>query len=53
MGKYVAYILAFALLVIALDWFCIVDVPYLKIPDIRSSKQEMVLKSRDALETVK
>ena len=41
MGKYVAYFLIFLVIIIALEYFQIVDVPYFDLPDI-STKGQMI-----------
>jgi hypothetical protein len=41
MGKYVAYFLIFLVIIIALEYFQIVDVPYFDLPDL-STKGQMI-----------
>ena len=41
MGKYVAYFLIFLVIIIALEYFQIVDVPFFDLPDL-SVKGEMI-----------
>ena len=47
MGKYVAYILCVLLLLLGLEYFRIVDIPYLDLPDIQSTGKEYKQKSED------
>ncbi len=47
MGKYVAYILGILVILLALEFFQIVDIPYLDIPDIQSKGEEYKEKSED------
>jgi len=41
MGKYIAYFLIFLVIIFALEYFEIVDVPYFDLPDL-STKGEMI-----------
>ena len=41
MGKYVAYFLIFLVIIIALEYFQIVDVPFFDLPDI-SAKGKLI-----------
>jgi hypothetical protein len=50
MGKYIAYTLLIIVVVIALEWLQIVDVPYLDIPDFTSQKKDMIYSTEDVLE---
>ena len=47
MGKYVAYALCVLLLVLGLEYFKIVDIPYLDLPDIQSEGREYKQKSEE------
>ena len=49
MGKYLGYTLLIIVVVIALEWFQIVDVPYFDIPDFTSGKKDMIHSKDDAL----
>ena len=40
MGKYVAYVIGILIVLFALEWFGIVDVPFLEIPNYLSGKEE-------------
>ena len=41
MGKYIAYFLIFLVIIIALEYFQIVDVPFFDLPDI-SAKGKLI-----------
>jgi len=49
MGKYVGYVLLIIVVIFALEWFQIVDVPLLEIPDFTSGKKDMVHSTEDVL----
>ena len=53
MGKYVSYTLLIIVIVVALEWLQIVDVPYLEIPDFTSEKKGMIHSTEDVLEQMK
>jgi hypothetical protein len=50
MGKYIFYALAVLVILFALEWFEIVDVPFLEIPDITGQKKEIMDRSKDAMD---
>lgn len=50
MGKYIGYTLLIIVVVIALEWFQIVDVPFFDIPDYTSGKKDMIHSTEDVLE---
>ena len=47
MGKYVAYVLCVLGLLFALEYFQIVDIPYLEFPNIQTAGEEYKEKSED------
>jgi hypothetical protein len=49
MGKYIGYTFLIIVLVIALEYFQIVDVPYFDIPDLTSGKKDMIHSTDDAI----
>lgn len=50
MGKYIAYAVIILLVLFALEWFEIVDIPFLEIPDYLSGKEELINKTDNALD---
>jgi hypothetical protein len=50
MGKYIGYTLLIIVIVVALEYLQIVDVPYLDIPDFTSGKKDMIYSTEDVLE---
>ena len=50
MGKYIGYTLLIIVVVVALEWLQIVDVPYFDIPDFLSGKKDMIYSTEDVLE---
>ncbi len=47
MGKYIGYILCILVILFALEYFQIVDIPYFDIPDLQSKGEEYKKKSED------
>ena len=47
MGKYLSYVLGILLILLALEYFQIVDVPYLELPDFQTKGEEYREKSED------
>ncbi|MGD8881066.1 MAG: hypothetical protein PVI82_04200 [Desulfobacterales bacterium] len=47
MGKYVAYLVCFLIILFALEYFQIVDIPYLDLPDIQTTGEDYKEKSED------
>jgi hypothetical protein len=50
MGKYIGYALLIIVVVVALEWFKIVDVPYFDIPDLTAGKKDMIHSNENILE---
>jgi hypothetical protein len=47
MGKYIGYILGVIVILVALEYFEIVDVPILELPDLQTSGENIKEKSED------
>ena len=47
MGKYVAYVVGILVILFALEFFQIVDIPFLDMPDVQSTGEEYKQKSED------
>lgn len=47
MGRYVAYIVCIVLILLALEYFHVVDIPYLDLPDVQSQGEAYKKKSED------
>ncbi len=47
MGKYIAYIICIIGILFALEYFKIVDVPYLDLPDLQTQGEQIKEKSED------
>jgi hypothetical protein len=52
-GKYFGYLLLLLLILLALEWFQVVDVPFLEIPDYMGGKSEMVNSTEQVLDQMK
>jgi len=53
MGKFVIYALTIVIAAFVLEFFRIVDIPYLEIPGYLSGKTEMVHKTEDMMDQIK
>jgi hypothetical protein len=50
MGKYIIYGIIVLLVLFILEYFQIVDVPFLEIPDFTSGKEKMIHKTIEAID---
>jgi hypothetical protein len=50
MEKYLGYAILIIGVIVVLEWFQIVDVPFLEIPDFLSGKKGMIHSTEDVLE---
>lgn len=50
MGKYIIYGIIILLALFVLEFFQIVDVPFLEIPDFTSGKEKMIYKTSEAID---
>ena len=49
MGKYVISGVIILIALLVLNWFKIINIPLLDIPDFTETKQEIVIKTQDSL----
>ena len=47
MGKYIAYTLVVLVILFFLEWFQIVDIPYVDLPNLTKQQKEVIEKSED------
>ena len=47
MGKYIVYIICILVILFALEYFRIVDLPYFDLPDLQTSGEKIKQKSED------
>ena len=47
MGKYIGYFLLVLIIIFALEFFQIVDIPYFELPDLQSKGEQIKAKSED------
>ena len=52
-GKYIGYAILIIVVIFVLEWFQIVDVPFLEIPNFLSGKKDMIHSTEDVLEQMK
>ena len=50
MGKYLGYLILLLLILFALEWFQVVDLPFLEIPDFMKGKHQMIESTESTLE---
>lgn len=53
MGKYVGYVILALIVLFAVEFFGIIDIPYFDIPNYFSGKEGMVDKTESAMEQLK
>jgi hypothetical protein len=53
MGKYIGYLILLLLILFALEWFHVVDIPYLEIPDYTKGEHQMIDSTENALDQMK
>ena len=49
MGKYIGYVILILIVLFAVEFFGIVDIPYLDIPNYFSGKEDMIDKTENAM----
>jgi hypothetical protein len=49
MGKYIGYAVCILVALFFLEWFQIIDIPFVDIPDFTSGKKVLIEKSGDSL----
>jgi len=47
MGKYIGYALVVLVVLFFLEWFQIVDIPYVDLPNLSKQQKEVIEKSED------
>ena len=52
MGKTFAYLVLILIGLFALEWFGIIDIPYIDLPDFDASKQDMMHQTEKAVENM-
>ena len=50
MGKYIIWFVIIVIAVLAVEWFGIIDIPYLDLPDFTGGKQNLIHKSAEGLQ---
>jgi hypothetical protein len=50
MGKYIGYAIIIFVMLIILEWFKIVNIPFLEIPDFTAGKKKMSYKTKEVLD---
>ena len=53
MGKYVGYVILILIVLLAIEYFGIVDIPYFDIPDYFSGKEGMMDQTEKAMKQLK
>ena len=47
MGKYIGYALVIGVVLFFLEWFQIVDIPFIDLPNLSEQQKEVIEKSED------
>ena len=50
MGKYFGGLIIIVIALFALEWFGVIDIPYVDLPDFTSSKQDMMHQTQEAVD---
>ena len=50
MGRYIVYVLIVFIALFVLNWFKIINIPFLDVPDFTQDKQESIHRTGDTLE---
>ncbi len=53
MGKYVGYVILILIILFAVEYFGIIDIPFFDIPDYFTGKESMIDKTEDAMKQLK
>lgn len=53
MGKYVGYVILILVILLAVEYFEVFDIPYFDIPDYFSGKENMLDKTENAIDKIK
>jgi hypothetical protein len=53
MGKYIIYAVIIFIVLFILNWFKVIDIPFLDMPDFTGAKQESIHKSQDTVKDLK
>ncbi len=52
MGKYIIYAVIIFLALFILNWFQVIHIPFLDVPDITENKQESIHRSQDLVNEI-
>jgi hypothetical protein len=52
MGKYIIYAVIIFLALFILNWFQVIHIPFLDMPDITENKQESIQRSQDLVKEI-
>ena len=50
MGKHFGILILIVVVLLGLEWFGAIDIPYLDLPELKAGKQEMIYKTAEAVE---
>ena len=50
MGKYLGGLIIIVIALLALEWFGVIDIPYVDLPDFTGGKQDMMNQTQEAVE---
>ena len=50
MGKYIIWLVIIVIALLALEWFGVIDIPYVHLPDFTADKQDLIHKTAETVE---
>ena len=50
MGKYIAYLIVAFVILFALNFFNVIDIPFLDVPDFKATKEDGISRRHEAVE---
>ena len=52
MGKYIIWLIIIVIVLLALEWFGVINIPYVDLPDFTAGKKDMMHQTKDAVENM-
>lgn len=52
MGKYIIWLVIIVIVLLALEWFGVIDIPYIDLPDFTAGRKDMVHQTQEVIEKI-
>ena len=52
MGKYIIWLVIILIVLLALEWFGVIDIPYIDLPDFTAGRKDMVHQTQEVVEKI-